>query len=214
MPPTKIVITKNREINQAQAASPPPLRTTYVNARFRIHKTSQTVSAATLSPLRIYIIAFSNLFYNKITRLFAFYISVFRVFAPYPHALRPLRPCDKKPPRPKPRRRSGFCGTNDPRASRTCLCLAHATVSNDVLSLFTIVEYDKNERSKWLTVRINIIIESMRSLEASIRSCKKDELYGVNSFPEAEKLNTVPVAVDNQTFSTFINSFINVLLNL
>lgn len=96
MPPTKIVITKNREINQAQAASPPPLRTTYVNARFRIHKTSQTVSATTLSPLRIYIIAFSNLFYNKITRLFAFYISVFRVFAPYPHALRPLRPCDKK----------------------------------------------------------------------------------------------------------------------
>ena len=66
---------------------------------------------------------------------------------------------------------------------------------------------DKNERSKWLTVRINIIIESMRSLEASIRSCKKDELYGVNSFPEAEKLNTVPVAVDNQTFSTFINVF-------
>ena len=66
---------------------------------------------------------------------------------------------------------------------------------------------DKNERSKWLTVRINIIIESMRSLEANIRSCKKDELYGVNSFPEAEKLNTVPVAVDNQTFSTFINVF-------
>ena len=118
MPPTKIVITKNREINQAQAASPPPLRTTYVNARFRIHKTSQTVSAATLSPLRIYIIAFSNLFYNKITRLFAFYISVFRVFAPYPHALRPLRPCDKKPPHPKPRRRSGFCGTNDPRRAK------------------------------------------------------------------------------------------------
>lgn len=119
MPPTKIVIIENREINQAQAASPPPLRTTYVNARFRIHKTSQTVSAATLSPLRIYIIAFSNLFYNKITRLFAFYISVFRVFAPYPHALRPLRPCDKKPPRPKPRRRSGFCGTNDPRRARS-----------------------------------------------------------------------------------------------
>ena len=66
---------------------------------------------------------------------------------------------------------------------------------------------DKSERPKWLTVRINIIIESMRSLEASIRSCKKDELYGVNSFPEAEKLNTVPVAVDNQTFSTFINVF-------
>ena len=119
MPPTKIVITKNREISQRQAASPPPLRTTYVNARFRIHKTSQTVSAATLSPPRIYIIAFSNLFYNKITRLFAFYISVFRVFAPYPHALRPLRPCDKKPPRPKPRRRSGFCGTNDPRRARS-----------------------------------------------------------------------------------------------
>lgn len=55
------------------------------------------------------------------TRLFAFYISVFRVFSPYPHALRPLRPCDKKPPRPKPRRRSGFCGTNDPRRSRSAL---------------------------------------------------------------------------------------------
>ena len=119
MPPTKIVIIENREINQAQAASPPPLRTTYVNARFRIHKTSQTVSATTLSPLRIYIIAFSNLFYNKITRLFAFYISVFRVFAPYQHALRPLRPFDKKTPRPKPRRRSGFCGTNDPRRARS-----------------------------------------------------------------------------------------------
>ena len=66
MPPTKIVIIEDREINQAQAASPPPLRTTYVNARFRIHKTSQTVSAATLSPLRIYIIAFSNLFYFQI----------------------------------------------------------------------------------------------------------------------------------------------------
>ena len=101
MPPTKIVIIENREINQAQAASPPPLRTTYVNARFRIHKTSQTVSTATLSPLRIYIIAFLNLFYNKITRLFAFYISVFRVFAPYPHALRPLRPCDKKTAAPE-----------------------------------------------------------------------------------------------------------------
>ena len=43
MPPTKIVIMKKCEITQAQAASPPPLRTTYVNARFRIHKTSQIV---------------------------------------------------------------------------------------------------------------------------------------------------------------------------
>lgn len=66
---------------------------------------------------------------------------------------------------------------------------------------------DKNERQKWLTVRVNIIIESMRSLETSIRSCKKDELYGINSFPEAEKLYAIPVAVDKQTFSTFINVF-------
>lgn len=66
---------------------------------------------------------------------------------------------------------------------------------------------DKSERSTWLKARINIIIESMRNLEANIRSCKKDELYGINSFPEAEKLSFVPVAKDNQSFSTFINIF-------
>ena len=31
----------------------------------------------------------------------------------------PKRPCDKKPPRPKPHRRSGFCETNDPRRARS-----------------------------------------------------------------------------------------------
>ena len=66
---------------------------------------------------------------------------------------------------------------------------------------------DESERSKWIEVRIAIIIESMRKLEANIRSCEKAELYGVNSFPEAEKLNNIPVAVDNQTFSSFINVF-------
>lgn len=66
---------------------------------------------------------------------------------------------------------------------------------------------DEKDRLNWLKVRIGIIIESMRNLESNIRSCKKPELYGVNSFPEAEKLINVPVAEDSQTFSIFINMF-------
>ena len=32
------------------------------------------------------------------------------------------------------------------------------------------------------------------------------ELYGINSFPEAEKLLLIPVASDHQSFATFINT--------
>ncbi len=66
---------------------------------------------------------------------------------------------------------------------------------------------DNNHRETWLKQRVDIIISTLRDLEKSIHSCNGAELYGVNSFAEAEKLKTVPIAKDEQTFSSFINVF-------
>lgn len=69
---------------------------------------------------------------------------------------------------------------------------------------YKIVEEEK--RKTWIAHRIDIIIETLRDLESSIRVAHKPQLYGINSFPEAEKLKTIPEVVDEFTFGTFINT--------
>lgn len=63
-----------------------------------------------------------------------------------------------------------------------------------------------SERQEWIRIRIRIIIEALRDFENNVRFYKMPELYGINSFPEAEKLLLIPVASDHQSFATFINT--------
>ncbi len=62
------------------------------------------------------------------------------------------------------------------------------------------------QREKWLNHRIDVIIEMMRDFEKNTRLCQKLELYGINSFSEADKLKQIPVAKDSNSFATFINT--------
>lgn len=66
---------------------------------------------------------------------------------------------------------------------------------------------DKEKRESWIRYRIKVIIETIRNLESSIRLSKKPELFGVNSFSDAEKLKEIPVAEDENSFIVFINTF-------
>jgi hypothetical protein len=70
---------------------------------------------------------------------------------------------------------------------------------------FKLVE--KEKRKEWLKCRIDVLIEHIRMLENSIRVHAKDELYGINSFPEAEKLKEIKEATNRETFAVFINTF-------
>lgn len=63
-----------------------------------------------------------------------------------------------------------------------------------------------NNRKAWIEHRIDIIIETMRSFEDSVRLAKKPLLYGINSFSEAEKLKAIPEVNDENSFSVFINT--------
>lgn len=62
-------------------------------------------------------------------------------------------------------------------------------------------------RKSWIAHRIDMIIETMRNFEDSIRLAKKPLLYGINSFSEAEKLKVIPEVYDENSFSIFINTF-------
>ena len=63
------------------------------------------------------------------------------------------------------------------------------------------------DRENWLKYRINLIIDTLRELEKSIRTYQKPELYGINSFSEAEKLKTLYPVKDASSFVFFINTF-------
>lgn len=65
----------------------------------------------------------------------------------------------------------------------------------------------EENRKSWISQRVDIIIETLRDLENSIRASHKAQLYGINSFPEAEKLKNIPEVVDELTFGNFINTF-------
>ena len=64
-----------------------------------------------------------------------------------------------------------------------------------------------SNRKAWISHRIDIIIETMRNFEDSVRMAKKPLLYGINSFSEAEKLKAIPEVCDENSFSIFINTF-------
>lgn len=65
----------------------------------------------------------------------------------------------------------------------------------------------KERRMSWVSHRVDIIIDTIRAMESSIRQADRPSLYGINSFSEAEKLKCVPEVVDRATFSNFINIF-------
>lgn len=63
----------------------------------------------------------------------------------------------------------------------------------------------KKERKTWVSHRMTILIENMRNFENNIRIKNKPMLYGINSFPEAEKLHSLPEVIDENSFSSAIN---------
>lgn len=65
---------------------------------------------------------------------------------------------------------------------------------------------NKSNRASWLNHRIEIIISTIRNMENSLRLMGKPSLYGINSFPEADKLKSIPVVYDEASFSSFINT--------
>lgn len=63
-----------------------------------------------------------------------------------------------------------------------------------------------NERAKWISMRIKSIIQDMRQLEAAIVQKSQPMLFGPHSFPEADKLITIPEVVSEASFIAFINT--------
>lgn len=66
------------------------------------------------------------------------------------------------------------------------------------------------ERPAWIFNTTKTIIAYMRQLEIAIKKSSSNVLlFGSNSFPEAEKLLEIPVAVDENGFKAFISTFSN-----
>ncbi|MPM08709.1 hypothetical protein SDC9_55023 [bioreactor metagenome] len=63
------------------------------------------------------------------------------------------------------------------------------------------------ERRTWAHSNTQTIISYMRQLETLIFKQKLPLLFGSNSFPQAEKLVTLPVAQSEDEFRTFISTF-------
>jgi hypothetical protein len=70
--------------------------------------------------------------------------------------------------------------------------------------MYPIVE-SKN-RDAWLKRRLEEIISEFRQLERFIKNNNQNLLFGANSFPEADQLNSVSCAINESSFSYFINS--------
>ena len=66
-----------------------------------------------------------------------------------------------------------------------------------------------HERIPWIQNTTKTIISYMRQLEVVIRSNNGPLLFGSNSFPEAEKLISIPVANDENSFKVFISTLSN-----
>lgn len=71
---------------------------------------------------------------------------------------------------------------------------------------------DKEKRQSWITHKVGIIIDTLRDLEKNIIMKKRPLLFGINSFPEAEKLKKIKEVVDADSFSNFINTLYRCLV--
>ncbi len=60
-------------------------------------------------------------------------------------------------------------------------------------------------RNKWASDRITHIIDDLRALERRIEVKQQQQLFGPNSFSEADKLAALKAVNDNQGFEHFIN---------
>lgn len=69
--------------------------------------------------------------------------------------------------------------------------------------LFKTIEVSK--RNNWVKQRIGSIISDLRQLEIVIKSLGKASLFGVNSFPEADKFSSLTVVTNETEFLEFIN---------
>ena len=70
-------------------------------------------------------------------------------------------------------------------------------------NLYKIVELD--HRQQWIETRIRTIIQIIRQLEAAIKSVGKQNIFGDNSFPEADKFAAVKPVNSEEQFNSFIN---------
>ena len=61
------------------------------------------------------------------------------------------------------------------------------------------------QRQDWLTRRLESIRLNLEFFERQIDRARKPSLFGVNSFPEADRFMSLPVVADETTFGTFIN---------
>lgn len=61
-------------------------------------------------------------------------------------------------------------------------------------------------REKWLERRIQEICTEFRQLERLIKNSNQTLIFGANSFPEADQLGKMTLALDANVFSCFINS--------
>lgn len=69
--------------------------------------------------------------------------------------------------------------------------------------LFKTIEVSK--RNNWVKRRVDSIISDLRQLEIVIKSTGSASLFGVNSFPEADRFNTITAVVNKADFIEFIN---------
>lgn len=67
----------------------------------------------------------------------------------------------------------------------------------------------ENHRSIWIKNSVQSIISYMRQLEVTIRENALPMLFGINSFPEAEKLLSIPVVITENDFKGFISTLSN-----
>jgi hypothetical protein len=71
------------------------------------------------------------------------------------------------------------------------------------IGLYRVVPPEK--RDIWVKQRIKTVMSDLRQLEIAIKSSGKNSLFGVNSFPEADKFAMLGVVETESDFREFIN---------
>ena len=64
---------------------------------------------------------------------------------------------------------------------------------------------DTSKRNQWVRQRIGSITSDLRQLEIVIKSLGKLSLFGINSFPEADRFNSITAVTNEAEFIEFIN---------
>ncbi len=64
----------------------------------------------------------------------------------------------------------------------------------------------ENERNNWLRKRKESIVKDIRQLEKAIELNKQIKLFGINSFPEADKFEKIKICDNEDDFISFINT--------